>query len=78
MKEPDTRPIYLWVEKYIKKWIAEGTYAPGDKIPSEREIARETNISRTTIRKALDNLIAQNLLERRSSSGTYEIGRANV
>jgi GntR family transcriptional regulator len=71
LKEYLTRPVYLWVEKLIKKWIAEGIYSPGEKIPSERDLAQQTHISRVTIRKAIVNLIGQGVLERHSSSGTF-------
>jgi GntR family transcriptional regulator len=71
LKDNVTRPVYLWVEKLIKKWIAEGVYSPGEKIPSERDLAQETQISRVTVRKAIENLIGQGLLERHSSSGTF-------
>lgn len=71
MKDPLTRPVYLWVEKYIKKQVAEGGYARGEKIPSERDLVVETGVSRVTVRRAIDNLVAQGILERRSSSGTF-------
>lgn len=46
-------------------------FEPGDQIPSERELSDTFHASRMTVRRAVESLIAQGLLERRSTSGTY-------
>lgn len=43
----------------------------GDRLPSERELAEECNVSRTALRGAITQLIAMNELEARPGSGTY-------
>jgi len=68
-----TKPVYLWFEKYIKKLIADDYFQPGEKILSEREFSQLTGISRLTIRRAIEALIKQEILERRSSSGTFVV-----
>ena len=71
LSEAITKPFYLWIEKLIKRQIVDDIYRPGDKIPSERDLSDQLGISRTTIRRAIEDLIAQGVLERRSSSGTF-------
>ena len=71
LSEDITKPFYLWIEKLIKRQIVDDIYRPGDKIPSERDLSDQLGISRTTIRRAIEDLIAQGVLERRSSSGTF-------
>lgn len=76
--ENATKPVYLWVEKHIKRQIEEELFRPGDKIPSERDLSDQLVISRTTIRRAIENLITQGVLERRSSSGTFVCRRHSI
>lgn len=45
-------PVYRQLAEYLKKQIATGVYKPGDVLPSETEIIRDYNISRTTVRLA--------------------------
>lgn len=71
ISEKITKPYYLWVEKFIKRQIVEELFHPGEKIPSERDLSEQLNLSRTTVRQAIENLIVQGFLERRSSSGTF-------
>ncbi|MCC6312434.1 MAG: GntR family transcriptional regulator [Thermomicrobiales bacterium] len=52
--------------------MVEGSdYEPGDRIPSERELADRLGVSRVTVRRAIEDLTRLGLLERRSTSGTY-------
>lgn len=64
-------PLYQQIEQSIKEIIAGFDYEPGDKIPSERELSEQLNVSRMTLRRAIESLIAQGFLERRSTSGTF-------
>jgi len=43
----------------------------GDRLPSERDLSLRWGVARMTIRRALDSLIAEGLVERRHGSGTY-------
>ena len=63
--------LYLEIAKEIKKNIQQGNYLPGDPIPSENQLSKEFEASRVTIRKAIDNLVEMNLVEKRHGSGTY-------
>lgn len=60
----------------IKKLILDGTWKPGEKIPSETELAESFGVSRVSIREALLKLTAVGFLESRFSGGNYvrEVG----
>mgnify|MGYP003580889018 CR=1 FL=1 len=45
--------------------------APDDALPAERDLATEFNVSRITVRKALDGLVQEGLLVRRQGSGNF-------
>ncbi|CAG9619945.1 GntR family transcriptional regulator [Sutcliffiella rhizosphaerae] len=64
-------PIYYQLESYIKNQLNAGILKPGDSIPSEREYAESYEISRMTVRQAINSLVNEGLLYRRKGSGTY-------
>jgi GntR family transcriptional regulator len=64
-------PLYIQIQETLKEMIEGVEYVPGDQIPSERELAYELQVSRMTVRRAVESLIAMGLLERRSTSGTF-------
>jgi GntR family transcriptional regulator len=51
--------------------VAQGVWRPGSSLPSEQNLAREMGVSQGTMRKVLDALTAENLLERRQGKGTF-------
>ena len=55
----------------ILEMIKEGKLAPGEKLPSERDLASQMKIGRPTIRSALRALASMNIIEIRPGSGTY-------
>lgn len=65
------RPLYLQVKESLVRRLVEGTWQPGQLIPSEVELARELGVSQGTVRKALDALAGDNLLIRKQGRGTY-------
>ena len=56
--------------------IVDGVLRPGDRVPSERTLAEELEVSRTTVREALSILDAMDLIETQATRGTYikEVG----
>ena len=52
-------PLYKQLFHYLNSAIENHKFKPGDRIPSENELAREFNISRVTIRRALQELAQQ-------------------
>ncbi len=59
------------ITSHIEDLILNGLLKPGDKLPSERELARELDVSRTSLRDALVKLEARGLLQARHSGGTF-------
>ncbi len=58
------------VREQLEKLIIDNRLQPGDRLPAERELARQFGVSRTVIREAVRSLMAKGLLEVRSGSGT--------
>jgi GntR family transcriptional regulator of arabinose operon len=59
------------LSKWIEENIANNTFSPGTKIPSENELATRFAISRQTVRQSLGNLVSKGILIREQGSGTY-------
>ena len=64
-------PLYYQFKEEIKKKILNGTYKENDLIPSERELGEQFNLSSTTVRRALNDLVQERLLERKAGKGTF-------
>jgi GntR family transcriptional regulator len=64
-------PLYHQLAEELFADIRAGTYPPGEKIPSEHELAARYGVGRPTVRQATDSLIQRGLLTRRRGSGTY-------
>lgn len=67
----ESMPKYIQIKESFAKKIASGELQPGDKIPSERELADQFGVSRMTVREALTLLTTDGQLERIQGSGTY-------
>ncbi|SES28457.1 GntR family transcriptional regulator [Actinokineospora terrae] len=70
-KIQEVLPKYLQIANHYRDQITRGDLKPGDKLPSERQIAEEWEVVRPTAEKALNSLEGQGLVERRQGSGTY-------
>jgi DNA-binding transcriptional regulator YhcF (GntR family) len=68
---PDFRLLYAQVRELMVRRIAGGAWRPGDLLPSEFRLAAELGVSQGTVRKALDELAAENLVVRRQGRGTF-------
>ncbi|MCT7834832.1 MAG: GntR family transcriptional regulator, partial [Lactobacillus iners] len=64
-------PVYIKIHNQLKKDIENKKYAVGARIPAERKLALEFNVSRMTLRQAIKTLEDEGILERRLGSGTY-------
>ena len=62
-------PKYVIVENHIKKKIKNKTLV--DKLPGERSLAKELGFSYMTIRKAIENLVIEEILYKVPTKGTY-------
>ncbi|CDX15501.1 GntR family transcriptional regulator [Mesorhizobium sp. ORS 3359] len=64
-------PLYLQLRKSIEEAVNRGLIGPGDALPSERDIASKADISRVTVRKAVQDLVKGGILVQRHGSGTF-------
>lgn len=70
---PGFRPLYQQVRELLLARIVSGVWRPAEALPSEQTLASELGVSHGTVRKALDSLAADNLVERRQGKGTYVV-----
>ena len=68
---PAFSPLYQQIKGLILKSLQGGEWKPGEAIPSEIELAARYRVSQGTVRKAIDELAADNLLVRRQGKGTF-------
>jgi GntR family transcriptional regulator, arabinose operon transcriptional repressor len=72
MKSSSKRtPIYQQIRAYLLQGIREGKWKPGDRLPSEMDLAREFGGSRITVKQALSILIEEGIVYRIQGRGTY-------
>lgn len=64
-----------WVADELKRHIASGELAPGDRLPGERQLSDALSVSRVSVRSALQNLKAQGLLSSVQGGGTHVVAR---
>jgi GntR family transcriptional regulator len=63
-------PLYLQLRQRLEEEIRSGALGPGASLPSEREIADLCNVSRVTVRKAVQSLVRDGFVVQRRGSGT--------
>jgi GntR family transcriptional regulator len=68
---PAFSPLYQQIKGLILKSLQGGEWKPGEAIPSEMDLAVRYRVSQGTVRKAIDELAADNLLVRRQGKGTF-------
>lgn len=64
-------PMYIQIHNKIKKDIENQRWNVGERIPAERQLSEDFNVSRMTLRQAIKTLEDEGILERRLGSGTY-------
>lgn len=64
-------PLYKEVKNRLMRGLVAGEWKPGQAIPSEWQIAGRYGVSVGTLRKAVDELVAERIVQRRQGSGTY-------
>ncbi len=67
----DRRPLHIQAQRHLLKLIEEGTYEPGEQLPSESNLAAQLGISRPTLREALFNLEQEGVILRKHGVGTF-------
>lgn len=71
MAAPRFSPLYRQIKDLLLEGLRSGEWRPGEAIPSEIELAARFRVSQGTVRKAIDELAAENLLVRRQGKGTF-------
>jgi len=71
----DRQPLYQQLQRALRAAIDKNILAPDDALPAERDLAEDFEVSRITVRKALDGLVGEGLLTRRHGAGTFVAGR---
>lgn len=78
---PVFSPLYQQIKSFLLNSLEQGEWNAGEMIPSEVELAARYKVSQGTVRKAVDELAAENLLVRRQGRGTFvathQEGRVN-
>lgn len=64
-------PLYLQVQRILLEHVSNGRWKPGEKLPSETQLAQETGVSLGTLRRAVEMLAIDGVLERRAGAGTF-------
>jgi GntR family transcriptional regulator len=82
MKQKDPHPVkysqlvennflYKQIKSLIRQQVIDGIWKPGDKLPSEHQLGKNFGVSQGTIRKALQEMAAENIFTRQQGKGTF-------
>ncbi|MFJ6985885.1 MULTISPECIES: GntR family transcriptional regulator [unclassified Streptomyces] len=64
-------PKYLQVAERLRREISSGSWAPGTRMPVERELADTLSVSVNTLRRAVGELVDEGIVQRRQGAGTF-------
>ncbi len=71
MALPAFSPLYQQIKSLILQSLLAGEWKPGEGIPSEIDLSARFGVSQGTVRKAIDELAAENLVMRKQGKGTF-------
>ncbi len=71
LSQKDSRPMYLQIMEQIKWLVANGDWAPGDKVPSIRELAVSVRVSVITVKRAYQELEREGVLITQQGKGSF-------
>lgn len=69
--EQTKQPLPERAAQQIVSLIVDGTFAPGDKLPGELQLAQRLGVGRSTVREAIKSLVSRNVLEIHRGNGTF-------
>nr|WP_298723551.1 GntR family transcriptional regulator [uncultured Steroidobacter sp.] len=75
LDEASSLPLYQQLQRKLRLAIENRVLGADDALPPERDLAEELNVSRITVRKAIDGLVDEGLLIRKQGSGTFVTNR---
>jgi GntR family transcriptional regulator len=71
LNKNDVLPLYVQLKRLLREEILTGLYKDGDIIPSEIQMSQKYGITRTTVRRAIADLVNDGLLSQVHGKGTY-------
>jgi GntR family transcriptional regulator, transcriptional repressor for pyruvate dehydrogenase complex len=77
LKRIRQQKVYEAAMHQLLALIEDGTYVPGDRLPTERQLSDDLGISRASVRQALTGLAAMGLVESRPGDGSYVASKAD-
>jgi GntR family transcriptional regulator len=75
LEESNAAPLYRQLQRALREAIQHKVLTPEDALPPERDMAEDFQVSRITVRKALEGLVSEGLLTRRQGAGTFVASR---
>jgi GntR family transcriptional regulator, N-acetylglucosamine utilization regulator len=75
LDDKSAQPLYQQLQRALRGAIENGIIGPDDALPPERDLAEMLGVSRITVRKAIDELVEDGLLNRKQGSGTFVSNR---
>lgn len=69
--DPPSLPRWRQIQSELEKWLSEGRFAPGSRLPTEEELAHSFNVHRHTIRRAVEQLKHNELVRVEQGKGIY-------
>ena len=73
LSKASPEPLYYQLYSLLKGMILDGTLGKGERMPTEEQLAETFKVSRITAKRAMDELAAESLVERRRGKGTHII-----
>ena len=74
LQAEESRRLYRQIADQIAVLIEKGEYGPGERLPPERNLAKQLGVSRPSVREALIALEVEGYVEVRVGSGVYVLG----
>lgn len=78
ISQADPRPLYLQVKEQLRHRIAVGELAPGDELPSIRQLAADIRVSVITIKRAYLELELEGVIQTRQGRGSFVADRVDL
>lgn len=73
----ESKPLYRQVRDLLRARIVDGTWPPGHYLPTEMQLAGQLHVSVGTVRKSMEELVQQGLLERLHGRGTRVVAQSS-
>ena len=71
LERKSVKPLYSQIYDHIYKQIIDGELQPGDQLPAELDLAKQYEVGRVTIRRAIAELVQEGFLGRQAGKGTF-------